>query len=233
MQCQLQEAELIPNRIRPFFPTSLISYDMFAKMITLQGNIILNTQGQKRNYVPQEHHSFMLKNLYKWLTGDESFEVKEGIPGDLYKGIIFYGCVGSGKTTLLKAFLNILEILSEDYRIVIKHITPEKFPDIVKKGSIDDFTKGILNIDDIGRETATVKDFGNVVKPMIDLIGRRYYTSHLTFGTTNFLPSALTRFYGSFIADRLFSLCNYMKLEGTSLRPIQSNIQLKLDIENE
>lgn len=233
MQCQLQEAEQIPNRIRPFFPESVLPYDTFIKMLSLQGSIILNQQGQRRQFVPQEHHQFIISNMYKWLVGDDTFEVKQGIPGDLQKGIILYGKIGCGKTTLMRAFLNTLEILAEGLRIVIKHITPEEFTDLAKNGRFDDYTKGMLNIDDICREAATVKEFGNVVKPMVALIGRRYYSSHLTFGTTNFLPAAINRYYGSYITDRLFSLCNYMKLEGESMRPVQSNIQLKLDIENE
>jgi len=213
------------DRIRSFFSSDYISYESFIKMISIQGSTFLSLHGQKRLFQPQEHHLFILQNMYKWLVGDKSFEVKIGVQGDLFKGIVLFGNIGCGKTTLMTAFLNVLEILCEDLRIVIKHITPEEFTDIAKTGRFDDYTKGMLNIDDICREAATVKEWGNVVKPMVSLIGRRYYTSHLTFGTTNFLPAAITRFYGSYTSDRFFALCNYMKLEGQSLRPVQSNIQ--------
>ncbi len=231
MNNQLQESEIIVKRIRPFFSKDNISYDTFLKMISLQGSEYLKRKGENKNYQPQEHHLHVIHNMYKWLVGDDTFEVNQGISGDLYKGIVLAGNIGCGKTTLMSAFLNTLEIIAEDLRIVIKHINPEELTDIAKQGRIDDYTKGILNIDDICREAYSVKEFSNVVKPMGALIGRRYYTSHLTFGTTNFAPNIINHYYGSFTADRLFSLCNYIRLDGQSLRPVQSNIQLKLDIE--
>ena len=232
MNNQLQESEIIVKRIRPFFSRENISYENFLKMLSLQGSEYFKRKGENKYYQPQEHHLFVISNMYKWLVGDDTFEVKQGIPGDLYKGIVLAGNIGCGKTSLMSAFLNTLEIIAEDLRIVIKHTKPVELTEIAKQGRLEDYTKGILDVDDICREATSTKVFGNVIKPMVDLIGRRYYTSHLTFGTTNFTPEIINHYYGSFTADRLFSLCNYIRLDGQSLRPVQSNIQLKLDIEN-
>ena len=63
-----------------------------------------------------------------------------------------------------------------------------------------------------------VKDYGNVVKPVIDLFAQRYECGARTYATTNFKYESFDKFYGEFIRSRMEEMMTYVPLPGESRR---------------
>ena len=88
------------------------------------------------------------------------------------------------------------------------------------KQSASVFAQRPLIIDEFGRESKTVQDYGNISRPISELLSLRSDVGVITHGTTNFTLETLssTEFYGGMIGDRLKVMFNYINLEGDSRR---------------
>jgi DNA replication protein DnaC len=83
---------------------------------------------------------------------------------------------------------------------------------------LEPYVRRPLFIDELGREESEVKDYGNVVKPVIDLFGLRYEEGARTYATTNFKYESLEKFYGEFIRTRMEEMMTYIQFPGESRR---------------
>jgi len=81
-----------------------------------------------------------------------------------------------------------------------------------------DLAKRNLLIDDIGKESKDINDYGTIKNPLIDLISERYDNITWTFGTCNYSKESLIEFYGETIFDRFVEMFNILKLEGDQSR---------------
>lgn len=203
-----------------------LTREQFNDLLVIEGTKINRQQIRTEQFVLKAEHEFVYVNLHKFISGDPTFEIAAGVQGDLLKGILLAGNIGCGKSTLMEAFM---EIYIKCNRILNKLNAETMVEQLKKDKSIYD--KNMLYIDDVGREAKYVKDYGNDTRPFVELMGRREKFGSWTFGTTNYKPDYLEKTYGSYAADRLFKLCNYMVLPGESLRPKQKNINLKLNLD--
>ena len=84
-------------------------------------------------------------------------------------------------------------------------------------------------IDELGREKLEMKDYGNVVKPVIDLFAIRYEYGGRTYATSNFTLDTLeaardvkgkvtAQRYGNFIRTRMDEMFNVVELPGENRR---------------
>lgn len=75
-------------------------------------------------------------------------------------------------------------------------------------------------LDEFGRESKTVQDFGNILRPISELLSIRSDNGSLTHGTTNFTLETLSsdNFYGGMIGDRLKMMFNFITIRGESRR---------------
>ena len=90
----------------------------------------------------------------------------------------------------------------------------------IRKQSVNMFVRKPLIIDEFGRESKMVQDYGNVTRPLSELLSLRSDAGSLTHGTTNFLWNTLSsdEFYGGMIGDRLKTMFNFITLPGESRR---------------
>jgi len=90
---------------------------------------------------------------------------------------------------------------------------------IIKQSS-SVFARRPLIIDEFGRESKTVQDYGNVSRPISELLSLRSDVGVVTHGTTNFTLATLSsdEFYGGMIGDRLKVMFNFITLNGESRR---------------
>lgn len=123
-------------------------------------------------------------------------------------GFMLIGNCGNGKTTLLYAIQNMLNwLVSQDYLEKdsgIRIVDAKEVAAISKdyKQSVSLKNTPMLAIEDIGRESTEVLDYGNAYSPVIDLLEYRYTNQLFTAFTSNLSVDELTEKYGKRIADR-------------------------------
>lgn len=142
-------------------------------------------------------------------------------------GLMLCGSVGNGKTTFIRAVQKILNMCNlrtegeypEDYRLAMvdSKVLAKTYAD-----NIDEFNRlaGLimLAIDDLGQEPVELQMYGNVYRPIVDLLGRRYDKQQFTMITTNLAPNEIGEIYGGRIADRLAEMMDIIVFENSSYR---------------
>ena len=92
---------------------------------------------------------------------------------------------------------------------------------------INSLAKRPLFIDEVGREQLEMNAFGNKMRPLADLMALRYNYGALTFFTSNFKLSTLSKGhnekgelvgYGKYIGDRIQEMTNIVEMPGESRR---------------
>lgn len=141
-------------------------------------------------------------------------------------GFMMIGNCGNGKTTLLYAFQNLLNYLTgHDYigkefglRIVdakeiIASVHDETYKQIKAIRQVP-----MLAIEDLGRESTEVLDYGNAYSPVIDILEYRYNEQLFTAFTSNLDVDELTNKYGKRIADRFREMFAKIVFKNTTYR---------------
>ncbi len=184
--------------------TYRISYTDFCNLLELEANEVLIDRGDEKKFVVDLENKKFIENLYLYLTGNEDCEWK------LNRGILVIGNYGSGKTILMLAFVGVNNFLAHNYRgkliETIKYKEIETDKDLIKE------TKKPLFIDDFGKETKTVNDYGTKKNPVYELISARYEDGGVTFGTSNFDEKDLEDMYGEYLFERIKSMFNIIRL---------------------
>lgn len=123
-------------------------------------------------------------------------------------GLMLLGDCGNGKTTLLYALQNLLNYLSArevvDGDCAIRIIDAREVAELTgdREAMRSLKREPMLGIDDMGRESAEVMDYGNVRNPVADLLEYRYDQRLFTALTSNLSVDELKSRYGRRLADR-------------------------------
>jgi len=155
----------------------------------------------------------MLEETYKWYVSQRRIaynpvdtqpliaKVARWITENRKPGLLLYGTVGSGKTTMATSLRHLL---------IIQGQRMEKISALelsrAAKGSSDDYhnymKSEMLLIDDMGEEPEMVKNFGNEISPIIEVIYHRYDRQLLTIITSNLSDDEMRNRYGIRVSDR-------------------------------
>ncbi|MCW0482373.1 hypothetical protein [Gaoshiqia sediminis] len=194
-----------------------LEYSDFLNLFVSFGTACLMKRNQVRNFIVDEFNEPALRQLYYYVTNMDSFT------GDLSKGILLQGKYGSGKTVLLETYSAFHNHIVR--RFSLKHplltfIKSVELQEQIRKKSIANFVRRPLIIDEFGRESKTVQDYGNTVRPISELLSLRSDVGAITHATSNFTLSTLSsdEFYGGMIGDRLRTMFNFITLPGESRR---------------
>lgn len=199
---------------RLFLP---LAYSDFQSLFRTFGTVCLLNRNQNKNFVIDENNEPVIKQLYYFATSNPSFE------GDLNKGILLQGKYGCGKTVLLETYSllhnHTVKKFSLNYPL-LSFIKSVELQEQIRKQSVNMFVRKPLIIDEFGRESKTVQDYGNITHPLSELLSLRSDAGTLTHGTTNFILNTLSsdEFYGGMIGDRLKTMFNFITLHGESRR---------------
>ena len=161
------------------------------------------------NYSIDEDNKEIINQMYFYLVGSSSFN------GSLSKGLMMTGNYGTGKTKIMEVIQNIIKANTN------KRLAFLSCPSIVeelKKNEMFYFYQRPLIMDEIGRETQVVKDYGTDRQPIIEILTQRYRYNAWTFVTSNFTIETLGELYGGYIADRFKEMFNVIELTGKSRR---------------
>lgn len=140
-------------------------------------------------------------------------------------GVLLQGDVGNGKTTMLRATQTVIRFINEQMFTTMQ-------PGLVMKDARELSTIGVgqtdtlryvrdckmLAIDDLGREPANIKEYGNIISPVIDLIEYRYDRQLFTIVSTNLNKPELRGKYGERVADRLREMMELIQFKHESYR---------------
>lgn len=134
-------------------------------------------------------------------------------------GLLLRGNVGVGKTTIAKAIAAVYNICNgRGFRIFdVVELSRIARDDEKTFREICDYP--MLGIDDLGIEPSVVKNYGNEITPIIELIMHRHAKRMFTIITTNLAVNAqgedeIYLRYGKRIGDRIDQLCNTIKFDG-------------------
>ena len=141
-------------------------------------------------------------------------------------GVMLCGLCGNGKTTMMRAsqnLLNVVRIPDSFHRNVYgMPIVSAVHIAHLCRSSNDGFLQlcnhEMLGIDDMGIEPLEVQEFGNMHRPLTDLLTRRYENRGFTFITTNLVPQQIRKLYGDRIADRLNEMVDKIVFDNPSFR---------------
>lgn len=150
----------------------------------------------------------------KWLTGD------------FKPGLMLSGTVGNGKTTLVRAISRLIYVMygsNSNYTLNknVRQVTALELSDMAKQNpemfqSIKN--NQLLAIDDVGVEPALVKNWGNEISPLTEVIYHRYEKQLFTIITSNLNPEDMGKRYGERISDRLTGMFDRIAFENKTYR---------------
>lgn len=127
--------------------------------------------------------------------------------------LLIGGSVGNGKTTLAKAVIQVNNLywkhrkdLTEIWKKPYKYLTATELNNTAKTEQ-KDFKEikecNRLLLDDIGTESVSIKDYGNVISPFTEVIYHRYDKGLQTILTTNLTLEQIKERYGERVFDRM------------------------------
>lgn len=206
LEAQMREKEY---NLRSYKCNVAMSYDEFRELIKMHCNDIMLKRSVWMEYLVDKQNEPVIRQIYLYFTNDPACK------WNLNAGLLFAGKVGCGKTLLLTAFLRIANDFAKKQNTIIhsKAVASE----IIKNG-VAPLSRLPLMIDDLGREESEVRDFGNIVKPIIDLFSARYENGARTYATTNFNWERFETFYSEFIVTRMQEMMTIVHLPGESRR---------------
>ena len=134
-------------------------------------------------------------------------------------GLLLFGSIGSGKTTLARAIMRTINYLYysvyRDQRKEIAEISALNLVKLLATGEKPDeesfirFQKReMLFIDDLGLEPAAIKNYGNEILPVVDLLYYRHDRMLFTICTSNLDMEGLEEKYGKRTGSRFYEMFN-------------------------
>ena len=206
LQEQIDEKE---NTLRSFKSHISISYDEFRQLLSSNAYEIMMRRSVRREYIIDQYNEPIMRQLYLYFTNSPQ------CVWNLNAGLIFGGKLGCGKSLMMMAYLRISDQFSRKLTTMVHSKT---LSGLIRQNGLEPYVRRPLFIDELGREESEVKDYGNVVKPVIDLFGLRYEEGARTYATTNFKYESLEKFYGEFIRTRMEEMMTYIQFPGESRR---------------
>jgi len=199
------------TNLKSFKSVVKMSYEDFKGLICENAVSIMMQRSVTHAYIIDDCNGPLIKQLYLYFTDSPE------CAWNLNAGLIFAGKVGCGKSLLMMAYLRV----SDEYsRKITTGVHSKTLAGLIKQSSIEEYSRRPLFIDELGREESEVKDYGNVVKPVIDLFSMRYEYGARTYATTNYNYTSLEGFYGPFIRSRMEEMMTYIPMPGESRRLI-------------
>ncbi len=171
----------------------------------------IETEQRGYKYIPNNEKD--LQNVSKWLT--------EGVR----HGLMLYGTVGSGKTTMARSVCRVFNAINETGNSdTTKRFTIASAQEICENVRqnplwLQNYRRTeFLYIDDLGCEPIEIKDYGNSITPLIDVLYSRYENKLITICTSNLGNDDLATRYGERLADRMKEMFNRIPFTRASYR---------------
>jgi len=182
------------GKLREYKCQTQMSYDEFKCLLGAYATEIMIKRSVLGSYIIDQNNGPIIKNLYLYFTNNKECS------WNLNSGLLLSGAVGCGKSILMLAFIKICDEYSLKRTTVVHS---KALATSIKLKTLEFYERRPMFIDELGREETETKDFGNIIKPVIDLFALRYEAGARTYATTNFNTKSLKEFYGDFIISRM------------------------------
>lgn len=136
-------------------------------------------------------------------------------------GLIICGGTGNGKTTMARALAQTIQKCNNQ---AVARITALQFATLEAERDENRYKliqyrqAPVLFLDDVGMEAASVKVWGNVISPVVELIYQRYDLQLFTIATSNLNTRQLAEKYGDRVGDRIREMFNVLAFNNESYR---------------
>ncbi len=136
-------------------------------------------------------------------------------------GLIICGGTGNGKTTMARA---LTETIRRCNNTAVTRITALQYAALEAERDENRYKliqyrqAPVLFLDDVGTEAASVKVWGNVISPVVELIYQRYDLQLFTIATSNLNERQLAEKYGDRVGDRIREMFNVLAFNNNSYR---------------
>ena len=147
-----------------------LTYTDFRSLFCEFGTICLHSRNQAKDFVIDKYNEPMIEQLYCYITNDSAFS------GNLDKGIMLQGKYGCGKTILLETYSLLHNHIVRRFSLnqsLFTFVKSVELQEQIVKQSASAFARRPLIIDEFGRESKTVQDYGNVSRPISELLSLR------------------------------------------------------------
>ncbi|KAA6334993.1 hypothetical protein EZS27_016742 [termite gut metagenome] len=134
----------------------------FRELFLSFGTCCLFKRNQDRSFVIDSNNESVVEQLYYYATHNPSFA------GDLNKGILLQGKYGCGKTILLETYSLLHNHVVKKFCLnqpLLTFVKSVELQEQIMKQSVKMFVQRPLIIDELGRESKTVQDYGNINRP--------------------------------------------------------------------
>ena len=206
LQGQIRETEERMLLYKSFIP---MGYDDFKQLISAYAVEIMLRRSIRRPFEIDKFNEPIIRQLFLYFTNSPD------CAWNLNAGLIFGGKLGCGKSLTMMAYLR----LSDEYsRKITTTIHSKALSGLIRQHGLESYARRPLFIDELAREESEVKDYGNIVKPVIDLFGLRYEEGARTYATTNFNFGSLQNFYSEYIRTRMEEMMTYVNYPGENRR---------------
>lgn len=183
----------------------------FAELFVNQATVLMRSRNRWEDFTIDDQNKELIESLYLYIFGSDQFK------GDIHKGILITGPIGTGKTLIMSTFSRIVSELS---RKIITNVHAKDLEKILRdpEKGIQYLARRPLFIDDLGKESTEVQDYGTVIRPAVDVLTRRYDNGAWTFATANFTMDTFSQIYGETITSRFREMFNVIHLPGKDRR---------------
>lgn len=149
-----------------------------------------------------------IEKAIKWVIRDKSVYATN-------KGLWISGDVGVGKTFIAEVLVRMLKYSgSSMFRTHALGLI-----DILNGEEKERLFSSPLFIDDLGAEEPIINYYGTKIRPIYEVLNRRYLDQRFNMiVTTNLSPSQIEERYGDRVRDRIKEMFNVIKITGQSLR---------------
>lgn len=193
-----------------FFAENLDASD-FAELMQKLCDLTLSLRNEDRSFDIDDDNKEVLNQLFYFLSQSKKFN------GSFDKGILLIGSFGVGKSLIMRSFIKLVSLTTQ--KLIEEFHSKDIALKITEDPSfIEKWSRKPIYIDDIGKESKTLKNYGSDIYPITDLFSARYDSGAITFGTANHKLESLGEMYGGSISDRLRSMFNIIVLTGKSKR---------------
>ena len=188
-----------------------LTADDFKELFMIRAGQAMASRKILTPFVVDDSNREVINQLFYWLTRQECIMNQE-------LGIIVNGAYGCGKSVLMEAFCMVFNDITPSERGKVTVVHAIELAEQIKKVGVIPYARVPLLIHDLGREKWEIKDYGNSINPVSDLLALRAEYGSLTFGTTNMTKEEFGTAYKAFITKRIFEHVNLILLPGTDRR---------------
>lgn len=196
-----------------------LKYEQFEAMMKASAEMVMRQRGTYTDYVLDEVNRDIMTQLYYYFIGNQ-----DKCRWNVDKGIFLYGRIGCGKTLLITSYLKVVNMM---LGIIATTIHAKEIYPTIQNNGFKMLIQCPLFIDELGRESLEINEFGNKIRPIQDLFAMRYESGARTFCTSNFSSAALEgkneggvqKGYGKYVRTRMEEMMNIVEMPGENRRP--------------